>query len=279
MFRTRSDCVAENITEKLDAIRHFTAKGVEYWEARELMPVLGYERWENFSDLIDRARAAFDAAGEHSSHHFREATKVMKGGKGAEIEAADFYLSRPACYITVMNGDSTKEEIAEGQRYYAIQTRRMEKVDRLAADLKRVALRNRVRDNNSRLNGTAKQIGVINYALFNGAGIHAMYQMRLTDLKAKRGIGTNEDWYDRQGVEELAANDFRVTQTDAKIKREGVMGERAAINAHVSVSKEIRQAITRMGNAMPENWTPEPPIKEIEKRVNPKKIGRPASSS
>jgi DNA-damage-inducible protein D len=270
--------VAETITEKLDRIRHFTAKGVEYWEARELMDVLGYKRWENFADLIDRAMASFDAAGEHSSHHFREATKVMEGGKGAQIEGKDFYLSRPACYITVMNGDSTKAEIAEGQKYFAIQARRMEKIDRLAADLKRVALRNRVKDHNTKLNGTAQMAGVKRFGIFHAAGIQEMYRMRLSELKALRGIKDSEDWIDRQGTEELAANDFRITQADAKITREGIRGEQAAINAHAEVGKEVRVAITRMGNRMPEDLPQEVPIKEIEKRLGQKKIAGPATA-
>jgi DNA-damage-inducible protein D len=268
----------QTITEKLDAIKRLTAKGVEYWEARELMPLLGYKRWESFRDLIGRAMVAFDSAGEHSSHHFRESTKVMEVGKGAKMEVEDFYLSRPACYIIVMNGDSTKEEIAEGQKYFAIQTRRMEKVDRLAADLKRVALRNRLKDHNTKLNGTAQMAGVKRYGLFHAAGIQAMYQMRLTDLKGRRGIGENEDWLDRQGTEELAANDFRITQADAKIKREGIHGEQAAINAHAAVGREVRVAIKRMGNRMPEDLPQEVPIKEIERRLSQKKIAGPASA-
>jgi DNA-damage-inducible protein D len=144
----------------------------------------------------------------------------------------------------------------------------MEKIDRLVADQRRLALRNRVKDHNSKLNSTAKQVGVQKFALFHGAGIHAMYRMRLSDLKQRRGIGEKEDWLDRQGTEELAANDFRITQTDSKIKREGIRGEQAAINAHVAVAREVRQAIINVGNTLPEDLPPEPPIREIERRLN-----------
>jgi DNA-damage-inducible protein D len=202
----------------------------------------------------------------------------MEGGKGAQIEGKDFYLSRPACYITVMNGDSTKEEIAEGQKYYAVRTRRMEKIDRLAADLKRVALHNRVKDHNTKLNGTAQMAGVKRSGIFHAAGIQEMCRMRLSELKALRGIKENEDWIDRQGIEELAANDFRITQADAKITRERIRGEQAAINAHAEVGKEVRVAITRMGNRMPENLPQEVPIKEIEKRLGQKRIAGPATA-
>jgi DNA-damage-inducible protein D len=269
--------VAATITEKLDAIRRLTPKGAEYWHARELMPVLGYDKWENFQGAIEQAKIAFDAAGEDASNHFSDTRKMVMIGSGAQRSIDDYFLSRPACYIIVMNADSSKSEIAEGQKYFAIQTRKMEKIERLVADQRRVALRNRIKDRNSRLTTTAQQAGVRQFALFHGAGINALYEMRLTELKAKRGIGENEDWLDRQGVEELSANDFRITQADAKIKREGIKNEELAIRAHAQVGREVRQAIRRTGNTMPEDLPQEPSIKEIEKRLKPKKL--PASSA
>jgi DNA-damage-inducible protein D len=264
--------VAATITEKLDAIKRLTPKGAEYWHARELMPVLGYRDWGNFQGAIEQAMIAFGAAGEDASHHFGDTTKMILIGKGAERPIADYFLSRPACYLIVMNADSSKPEIAEGQKYFAIQTRKMEKLERCITDQRRIALRNRVKDRNSRLNGTAQEAGVRHFALFHGAGINALYEMRLTELKTKRGIHENEDWYDRQGVEELSANDFRITQADAKIKREGIKSEELAIRAHAQVGREVRQAIRRSGNTMPEDLPQEPSIKEIEKRLKPKRI-------
>jgi DNA-damage-inducible protein D len=267
------------ITEKLDAIKRLTAKGVEYWHARDLMPVLGYREWRNFKGAIEQAKVAFGAAGEDASYHFGDTTKMVLIGDGAEREIDDYFLSRPACYLIVMNADSSKPEIAEGQKYFAIQTRKMEKIERYVADRRRVDLRNRVKDRNSRLNSTAQQAGVRHFALFHGAGIRALYDMRLSELKAKRGIADNEDWLDRQGIEELAANEFRITQTDAKIKREGIRSEEPAIRAHTKVASEVREAIRRAGNTMPENLPPEPPIKEIEKRLRPKKLPPPNTLS
>jgi DNA-damage-inducible protein D len=257
------------ITEKLDAIKGFTAKSIEYWCARDLMPVLGYVDWRNFEGAIERAKVSFDAAGEQATHHFVETTRMMEIGKGAEREVGDYFLSRAACYLIAMNGDPSKPEIAEAQKYFAIQTRRMEKLERLIGDQKRVMLRNRVKDRNSKLNTTAHQAGVKRFGIFHGAGIQAMYKMRLTDIKERRGIGEKEDWLDRQGVEELAANEFRITQTDAKIRRESIQGEERAIRAHQQVGVEVRQAIQRLGNTVPEDLPPEPPIREIEKRLGP----------
>lgn len=255
------------ITENLERIKGLTTKGVEFWMARQLMTVLGYAKWENFHEAIKRAIVAFDTAEESSAHHFLETRTMMELGKGAEREGVDYFLSRAACYIIAMNANSSKLEIAEAQKYFAIQTRKMEKLERLIGDQRRVAIRNRVKDRNRKLNSTASQVGVKRFAIFHGAGIEAMYRMRLGEIKAKRGIGEKEDWLDRQGVEELAANEFRITQTDAKIKRENIQGEENAIRAHRKVGSEVREAIGRLDNMMPEDLPAEPPIREIEKRL------------
>jgi DNA-damage-inducible protein D len=263
------------VTESLEAVKAVTEQGAEYWRARDLMPILGYAKWSTFEGAIERAIASFNAAGEDAAYHFAETGKMIEIGKGGERDVKDYFLSRAACYLIAMNGDTTKPEIAEAQQYYAVQARRMEKLDRFIADQRRVDLRNRVKDRNTKLNNTAQEAGVTRFALFHGAGISAMYKMRLVDLKAKRGIGAKEDWLDRQGVEELAANEFRITQTDAKIRRENISGEQRAIDAHVAVAKEVRAAIVRVGNTTPENLPVEPPIREIEKRLKPiQKIGQ-----
>jgi DNA-damage-inducible protein D len=268
-FIAQGDYAVPTITERLEAIKKLTPKGIEYWKARELMPLLGYARWENFQNAIQRSITAFVVAEEKPENHFRETRTMVEIGSGAGKETADYFLSRAACYIIAMNGDTSKPEIAEAQKYFAIQARRMERLECLITDQRRVALRDRVRDRNSKLNKTAQQAGVRRFALFHGAGIREMYKMRLADLKARRGIGENEDWLDRQGIEELAANEFRVTQTDAKIKRENIHGEEPAISAHAQVGREVRQTIERLGNTMPEDLMIEPPIKEIEKRLGP----------
>jgi DNA-damage-inducible protein D len=218
---------------------------------------------------ITRAKLAFGAAGEDAANHFVETTKMVSIGSGAAKQVADYFLSRAACYLIAMNGDPDKPEIAEAQKYFAVQTRRMEKLERLISNQRRVMLRNRVKDRNLKLNSTAHQAGVKKFGIFHGAGIHAMYKMRLSEIKALRGISDKEDWLDRQGVEELAANEFRITQTDAKIRRENIQGEQQAIDAHAKVGREVRDAISRLGNTMPENLPSEPPIREIEKSLGP----------
>ncbi len=255
------------IAEKLEQLKKVTPRGVDYWHARDLLPVLGYKEWRNFQETIERAKASFEAARVPVASHFVETNKMIVIGKGHERLVSDYFLTRYACYITVMNGDADKPEIAEAQQYFAVQTRRMEKLEQVLSDQRRVLLRDRVRDRNKKLNATAQSAGVKRFPIFHGAGIQAMYQMRLADIKARRGIGEREDWLDRQGVEELAANEFRITQTEAKIRRENIKGEEAAIKAHSRVGFEVRKTIRELGNTMPENLPPEPPLKEIEKRL------------
>ena len=251
------------ITERLDLLRRLTPKGVEFWRAREIMPVLGYHTWGNMRNAIERAQKAFSAFDQDPSLHFSETTKVEGSTSGPE--GADFFLSRPACYITVMNGDSRKPEIAEGQQYFAVQARGMEKIQQLGSDLRRWDLRQRVTENTKILGSAAKNAGVTRYGLFHAAGIKAMYEMGLDEIKTMRGLGKSENWLDRMGSEELAANDFRITQAEAKLRREGIRGEQKAIDAHASVGREVRGLIKRVGNTAPEHLPVEPPIKAIEK--------------
>lgn len=253
------------VTEKLDAVRQYTERGQEFWHARQIMKPLGYSTWEYFDNAIKRAMDTFEAVGEDPSHHFLETTKV--GGTGKGPEAKDYFLSRAACYVIAMNGDNRKPEIAEAQRYFAIQTRHMERIQQWLADEKRVEIRKRVSDNNTKLGRAAKAAGVSRYNLFHGAGIVAMYSMRLAEIKVKRGIGEKENWLDRMDAEELAANDFRITQTEAKLKRENIRGEEAAINAHRQVGKGVRDLIAELGNTMPEDLPVAVPISEVKKRL------------
>ena len=260
---------SQTITEKLDAIKHLTEKGVEYWYARELLPIVGYSEWRNFKNALRCAMAVFGATGEYASHHFVETTKVMEVGRGAEMVVDDYFLSRPACYLVAMNGDPSKPEIADAQRYFAVRTRQMEKMIAYIGDVHHVTLRDRVKMHHTEISDTAQKVGVRKFGVFHGAGIKAMYNMSLAEIKLERGLNQKEDWLDRQGVEELAGNDFRVTQTDSKIQRENIRGEQNAIRAHQEVAAAVRGTIKELGNTLPENLPVEPPIKEIEKRLRP----------
>ena len=187
-----SDEPRRTITERLDGVRRLTPKGVEFWRGREIMPILGYVDWYNMRKAIERAKNAFESLDMEASLHFFETKKVEVSASGPD--GSDIILSRPACYITVMNGDARKPEIAEAQQYYAIQTRGMENIQQLGSDMRRIDLRQRVTTNTKALGTAAKEAGVTRYALFHGAGIRAMYEMNISEIKAMRGIAASENW-------------------------------------------------------------------------------------
>ncbi len=243
----------------LDAKKREAPNGEDYWMARDIQVILGYDRWENFQAVIQKARAACSGSGVNSDYHFLDTTKVIRAGKGAKLERADCYLTRYACYLIAMNGESSKPEVATAQTYFAVQTRRQEVSDQE----KRIALRDRVRKNNKLLAGAARGAGVKRFALFNNAGYQGLYGMGLADIKLRKRIPSKEDLLDRAGRAELAANDFRLTQTQQKLEREGIRGEGPAIYAHRAVGGEVREAIKRIGGTMPENLPTEEPIKKL----------------
>lgn len=243
----------------LDARRHEAPNGEDYWMARDLQPVLGYANWQNFQTVIEKAKLACAGSGVNSRYHFIDTSKVIEGGKGAKLERADCYLTRYACYLIAMNGESSKPEVATAQSYFAVQTRRQE----LSDQEKRIQLRERVRKSNKLLAGTARSAGVTRFAVFNDAGYRGLYGMGLADIKARKRIPQNEDLLDCAGRAELAANDFRATQTQQKLEREGIRGEGPATQAHRVVGGEVREAIRRIGGTMPEDLPKEEPIKRL----------------
>jgi DNA-damage-inducible protein D len=252
--------------KKLEAAKLLTKLGGEYWIARTLQTILGYDRWENFEGAIEKARIACERTGEGPENHFRATTKMVEIGSGARREQVDWFLDRYACYLIAMNGDAKKIEIATAQTYFAIQTRRQELQDRaiLPSDDLRIQLREQVKIHIRALNSTAKQAGVQRYALFHDAGYRGLYDMGLKTVKARKGVREKENLFDRVGSAELAANYFRITQTDEKLKRDNVNSERDAINTHLDVGREVRQTIKKLGGTMPENLPPEPSLKKIK---------------
>lgn len=250
----------------LEAKRRTTKKGGDYWMARDIQSVLGYARWENFGNIIDKARMSCESAGIDPNDHFRDVTKMMEVGKGAMVPTNDYFLTRYACYLIAMNGDVSKPEIATAQTYFAVQTRKQEISEQLTAEEHRIQLRERVRDRNKSLASAAKQAGVQKFAVFQAAGYQGLYEMGLADIKRKKGISKNEDLLDRAGRTELAANEFRITQTEEKLVRDRVNTEQQAINTHREVGQEVRKTIKKIGGTMPENLPPEPSIKKLVNR-------------
>ena len=268
--------------EQLDAVlmalgekRRVSKNGGEYWMARDIQGVLGYSRWENFEKTVQKARQSCESAGVEPSNHFHESTKMVEVGSGAKVPTQDYFLTRYACYLVAMNGDTSKSEIATAQAYFAIQTRMQEVQQQLTGEEQRIQLRERVRNRNKSLASTAKQAGVQKFAIFQAAGYQGLYEMGLGEIKRHKGIGANEDLLDRAGRTELAANEFRITQTEEKLVRDRVNSERQAINTHLEVGQEVRKTIKKLGGTMPEKLPAEPSIKKL---VNRRKKQLPSSN-
>lgn len=242
------------VVKALDEKKLAAPNGSPYWMARDLMVILGYVRWENFRNTIDKAIMACGAAGVEPSDQFAETKKLIGSGKGAEREIEDWYLSKYACYLIGMNGDSTKPEIATAQTYFAVQTHRQEKQDQLTEAERRVLLRNRVKDGNRKLSGAAQDAGVRGsmFGIFHDAGYKGLYGgIGLREIKNSKGIPLGEDLLDRMGRAELAANEFRITQTEEVLRNKGIRGERNAIDAHQEVGKKVRRTIQEIGGTLP----------------------------
>lgn len=253
----------DSIINELDNSKRLSAKGGEYWMGRDIQPILGYATWENFQKVIEKARMACESTGIDPNDHFRDTTKVITVGKGAMGQKSDCFLTRYACYLIAMNGESSKPQIGIAQSYFAVQTRRQEQLDKLTDQERRIQLREGVRRANINLSSTAKKSGVQRYALFHDAGYRGLYDMGLGEIKTKKGIPLKEDLLDRAGRTELAANEFRITQTEEKLVRDSVNQEKAAIDTHFTVSKEIRATIKKLGGRMPEDLPAEESIKKL----------------
>jgi DNA-damage-inducible protein D len=198
------------------------------------------------------------------------ARKPIVGGKGAVQEVADFHLSRFACYLIAQNGDPRKPEIALAQKYFAIQTRRQELSDARQRDMERLELRKQTTEEFKALSGAARNAGVHNtmFGVFHDAGYKGLYGgLGSDDIKAHKRIAAGENLLDRMGTTELAANQFRMTQTREKLAKEGTQGQKRAIDTHHQVGKEVREAIRRIGGTMPDRLPPAEPIKQVEKRL------------
>lgn len=265
-------------------IRHTDDGEGKYWLARELGPVLQYQDLRNFFQVIKKARIACENSGQDSDDHFGEATTMVRLGSGAIREVQDIKLSRYACYLIVQNGDPTKPVIALGQTYFAIQTRRQELDDEksfenLSEDERRLVLRGDIAVHNKALVAEAKKAGVqtpLDYAIFQDHGYKGLYGgLGAKDIHARKGLKKTQKILDHMGSTELAANLFRATQTEEKLRRDKVKGKAAANKTHKAVGAKVRQTIEELGGTMPENLpTPEKSIKKLESE---KKKGLPPS--
>lgn len=251
-----------------EVIKRKDTNGAEYWSSRELAKVLEYADYRKFLAVVEKAKVSCKNSGEVIHNHFVHADEMVSIGSGAERAVDTAYLSRYACYLIVQNSDPTKVVVAKGQTYFAIQTRRQENADNLIEDNKRVFLREEMKKHNTSLMSTASRAGVGSYAIFQNAGYKGLYGgLTMQDIHHKKKLEKNEKILDHMGSEELAANLFRATQTEAKIKRENIRGQSDANLAHFHVGQKVRNTIENLGGTMPENLPSADGITKARKRI------------
>jgi len=262
----------EKYNEKtFESIKHINEFEQEYWLARELQHVLEYTEWRNFSNAIDKARTSCKNSGNTELDHFVDINKIVPAGI-SEKPVEDIMLSRYACYLIVQNADPSKEVIALGQTYFAIKTRQQELIEnyeQLSEDQKRLAIRNEIAAHNKSLAEAAQMAGVEtpqDYAIFQNKGYQGLYGgLGMREIHAKKGLKKSQKILDHMGSTELAANLFRATQTDEKLRKENIFGKYAANQTHYEVGAKVRKTIDELGGTMPEELpTPEKSIKQIE---------------
>ena len=256
--------------QRLEALKHVSEDGSEYWLAREIHTVLGYPVWDKFEPVLERARDALRGNGIEPSHHIAQTSKMMGLGRGAQREVVDHFLSRPACSLIALNGDPSKPEIAAAQAYFVVQARRMEIEDALRADEKRLELRDKVAQAHKRVSGAAQDAGVNSkmQGVFHDARYQGLYGMSLRQVKQRKGIGEKEQLYDHAGPLELSANDFQMNLAAEALRNENIRGEQQAIRKNKQVAVEVRRVMIQQGAVPPESLPLAPePISEVRKRV------------
>jgi DNA-damage-inducible protein D len=278
----RPDLKKASVDRLLDAFEQASnvdESGVEYWYARDLQKLLGYAEYRNFLTVVQRAKEACLNSDQTIENHFVDVNKMVGIGSGAEREIENIRLTRYAAYLVAQNGDSRKREIAFAQTYFAIQTRRQEIQDRetaqyipLGEDHKRILLRDEIKEHNKNLASAAKGAGVvapIDFAIFQSFGYKGLYGgLDKSGIQRKKGLKSKENILDHMGSTELAANLFRATQTEEKLRRDRIRGKESANQAHHEVGKKVRQTIKDIGGTMPENLPKAENITAVSKRLS-----------
>ena len=257
--------------KSFEDIKHIDENGVEFWYARELMKVLSYKDWRYFDAVIEKAKIACQNSEITDIDHFVVDNKMVEIGSGAKREQKDYKLTRYACYLIAQNANPRLKIVALAQTYFAVQTRKQEINEKeyslLTEDEKRFYQRNLTKKGNYSLNQTAKKAGVKNFDKFHNSGYKGLYNGEIADDIAKRkGLRYREDILDNMGSEELAANLFRITQTESKLKKDKISSEKEANITHYNIGKNIREVIAKNGGTMPEELpTPKKSLKQLEK--------------
>lgn len=273
-----ANATIERLIAAFEACAQFDENGSEYWYARDLQKLLDYRKWDNFLVAVTRARTACESSGKPASDHFADVGKMVQIGSGAEREVEDIILSRYACYLIAQNADARKQQVAFAQTYFAIQTRRQEIHDQeeqeyqsLSEDQRRLMLREEIKNHNKHLASAAKNAGVADgrdYAIFQTEGYKGLYGgLDVPGIRRRKGLNKKQAILDHMGSTELAANLFRATQTEEKLRRENIKGKAMANRAHHEVGAKVRQTIKDIGGTMPEQLPPAEDINKVHKKL------------
>jgi DNA-damage-inducible protein D len=254
--------------------------GAEYWSSREFAAVLGYADYDNFKAVIKKAKQACFNSGREVTDHFRDITEMIAIGKGGMRQVKTVQMSRYACYLVIQNADPQKEIVAQGQTYFAVQTRIQEIQEAELEDDRRLHLRDEIRQHNTQLADAARNAGVvepIDYAIFQNHGYMGLYNgLKMADIHKRKGLKSSQKILDHMGSSELAANYFRATQTEDKLRRENIKGKAAANAAHFTVGREVRATIKKLDGTMPEDLPTADSIKKLEAK-RAKQLPKPAA--
>lgn len=273
--------ILKNNLSVFEQIKQIDENGNEFWMARQLSKVLDYTDFRNFSGVIGKAIEACKNSGHNPLEHLVEVNEMVSIGSGAEREMPSYKLSRYACYLIVQNADPSKEVVALGQSYFAVQTRlqeirQMDEYNRLnSEEEKRLFLRNEMTKHNTYLAAAAKNAGVqdgLDYAIFQNHGYAGLYGgLDAKGIHKKKNLKKSQQILDHMGSTELAANLFRATQTEEKLRNENIKGKQKANQTHYEVGKKVRQTIKEIGGTMPENLPAADSIKTVQKKLTTKK--------
>ena len=271
-----TDELSPGTPSPFEQIRRVNDAGNEYWSSRDFARILGYVNYRHFLAVIEKARTACFNSGQRVEDHFVGIDDMIEVGKGARRPVKTVLMSRYACYLVIQNADPAKEIVAVGQTYFAVQTRRQELSDQAVEDQRRLTIRSELRTHTSQLADAAKDAGVIeprDYAIFQNHGYIGLYGgLNAQDIHRHKGLKKGQQILDHMGSTELAANLFRATQAEEKLRREKIIGKAKANAAHREVGAKVRQTIKELGGTMPEALPPAESIKKLETRQ--KRLGK-----